>query len=343
MIKVSNGVIQGIDIGGVPFSAKIVQPRGTRNVRTLIPMTEILGPTVHNTANAHPDAGDEMHARYLQNVENADNAYVSWHFTVDFDSITQHIPITEVAWHAGDGNGPGNYKTIGVEIAENVDYAKAERNAIILLAHLNIYLKSIGQGHKTYKHQDWSGKYCPRLILSGNRWPDFVNRIDRAIAEIENPTPAPAQQADGVLFRVQTGAFKSFDNAIALDAKLKAAGFATYVIYFDGFYKVQVGAYAKYSNAVAQEKRLKAAGYDTYLTTKSGVKAVAPKPAPKPTIKVGSRVRVKNGARDWSGVSLSPKVYANTYTVIEMSGDRVVIGIGRAVTAAVHKSNLILA
>lgn len=60
------------------------------------------------------------------------------------------------------------------------------------------------------------------------------------------------------------------------------------------------------------------------------------------TIKKGSKVRVKNGAKTYDGGGLAPFVYSTTYDVLEVSGDRVVIGIGSAVTAAVHSSNLTL-
>lgn len=60
------------------------------------------------------------------------------------------------------------------------------------------------------------------------------------------------------------------------------------------------------------------------------------------TIKKGSKVRVKNGAKTYDGGGLASFVYSTTYDVLEVSGDRVVIGIGSAVTAAVHSSDLTL-
>lgn len=57
-------------------------------------------------------------------------------------------------------------------------------------------------------------------------------------------------------------------------------------------------------------------------------------------IKVGDKVKVKEGAKDYNGKGLASFVYTNTYDVIEVSGNRIVIGKGDAVTAAVHKNNL---
>lgn len=72
------------------------------------------------------------------------------------------------------------------------------------------------------------------------------------------------------------------------------------------------------------------------------IKIPTEKPTVKEEIKVGSKVKVKQGAKDYNGVQLASFVYKNTYDVIEVSGNRIVIGIGSAVTAAVHKDNLIL-
>lgn len=60
-------------------------------------------------------------------------------------------------------------------------------------------------------------------------------------------------------------------------------------------------------------------------------------------ISVGSKVRVRNGARTYTGGSLASFVYSTTYNVIELKGDRAVIGIGTAVTAAVKLADLTLA
>lgn len=69
-----------------------------------------------------------------------------------------------------------------------------------------------------------------------------------------------------VLYRVQTGAFSKKANAEAHLAKVKAAGFDTYIVKSGTLYKVQVGAYSKKTNADAMAKKLKASGFDTYIT-----------------------------------------------------------------------------
>lgn len=62
------------------------------------------------------------------------------------------------------------------------------------------------------------------------------------------------------------------------------------------------------------------------------------------TIKKGSKVKVKSGAKTYTGGKLASFVYKTTYTVLEEpNGDRVVIGLNGQVTAAVNKKDLTLA
>lgn len=70
-----------------------------------------------------------------------------------------------------------------------------------------------------------------------------------------------------------------------------------------------------------------------------GSSTPAAKPSTPATIKVGSKVRVTNPV-DYNGTRLG---VSGTYTVMEIKGDRVVIGRNGVVTAAIRKSNLALA
>lgn len=60
-------------------------------------------------------------------------------------------------------------------------------------------------------------------------------------------------------------------------------------------------------------------------------------------IQKGSKVRVNSGAKTYTGGGLASFVYTTVYEVIQISGDRVVIGIGTAVTAAMNMKDLTLA
>ena len=84
--------------------------------------------TIHNTGNSRKGADAKMHTQYIDSAK----GYISWHFTVDDKIIYQELPCTETGWHAGDGNGDGNMKSIGIEICENsnIDWINARSKAI---------------------------------------------------------------------------------------------------------------------------------------------------------------------------------------------------------------------
>lgn len=190
----SNGVLNVKEISGIPVKVMLVNSKGSKNVRTGKFMNPI-GITVHNTGNTSASAGAEQHAKYLQNVENADELFVSWHFSVDCDCIIQHLPVNETAFHAGDGNGVGNSKTIAIEICENKNYDKAEKNAIELIKAICI---SAGWGSDVIKpHRFFASnkKLCPHRILKNEanwqeNWTDWINTyfsvLDKKIENKKN-------------------------------------------------------------------------------------------------------------------------------------------------------------
>lgn len=57
-------------------------------------------------------------------------------------------------------------------------------------------------------------------------------------------------------------------------------------------------------------------------------------------LNVGDKVRVKKGAKDYNGTALATFVYDNVYEVIEINGERIVIGINNRVTCAININNL---
>ena len=165
-------------INGVPFTEWIV-PKGNPNIRPGYRMSPKYI-TIHETDNTNVGAGARNHARYLYNqaIGSTDRA-ASWHFTVDDKEIYQHLPINENGWHSGDGNGSGNRESIAIEIAVNRDgdYNKAVENAKKLAAYL---MKETGVPLKNVvKHQNWSGKTCPAIMISRGQWNAFLNGVDK--------------------------------------------------------------------------------------------------------------------------------------------------------------------
>lgn len=66
-------------------------------------------------------------------------------------------------------------------------------------------------------------------------------------------------------------------------------------------------------------------------------------PGAAPSIQKGSRVRVNSGAKTYTGGGLASFVYTTVYDVIQINGDRVVIGLDGKTTAAMNVKDLTLA
>ena len=139
---------------------------------------------VHETANTAPGAGALSHANYLWNAAQAGNILnTSWHYTIDDKALYQHIPLDEIAYHAGDGStlptkngvyfGGGNRNGIGIEtsVAQDGDnYRVWQRTAKLsaqLMKQYNLPLTQLSY------HQDFSGKICPQSIIRGGLIPLF--------------------------------------------------------------------------------------------------------------------------------------------------------------------------
>lgn len=57
-------------------------------------------------------------------------------------------------------------------------------------------------------------------------------------------------------------------------------------------------------------------------------------------LKVGDKVKVKKGATPWNGGKLASWVYNDTFDLMELKGERAVIGKGGSVTTAINVKNL---
>ena len=140
------------------------------------------GITVHNTANK---ASAKAEISYMI----GNNNKVSYHVAIDDKEIVQGIEFNRNTWNAGDGkNGKGNRKTIAIEICHSTNpdvnkFLEAEKLTAKYIAYL---LKQNNWGiDKVYKHQDWSGKYCPHKTLDLG-WERFLNLIKEELGEVKS-------------------------------------------------------------------------------------------------------------------------------------------------------------
>ena len=150
---------------------------------------------IHNTANT---ATARNEVSYMNRTAN----YTSFHVAIDDKEAVQAIPFNRNAFAAGDGaNGRGNRRAIHIEICYSLDggnnghqsarYLKAEENAALYTAHV---LHQYGWGvDKVKKHQDYSGKYCPHVILANGKWNWFKNRVQAHLNAIKKGSKAASK------------------------------------------------------------------------------------------------------------------------------------------------------
>ena len=154
--------------------------------------------SLHDTAN--PNATALNHAAYLSRNSVAERLPVSWHFSVDDMNIVQHLPCHESGWHVGDGNGPGNRRSLGIEICEFTDAgrrSRAEENAAWLAAYLadkfNIPVECIVQ------HHHWTGKVPLGFGARTGGWAGFINMVKKNL-QIYVDVPNDHWAAEGICF-----------------------------------------------------------------------------------------------------------------------------------------------
>ena len=253
---------------------------------------KIIGVTVHNTAWITTAAGTTPAEQYTRATVNGNMKDVRVHYYVDNVCAWQNLPLSLSGWHAADGNGNGNRRTIAIECIMSSAYndrdKKSEDNCARLAAAL---LKKYGLDiNHLYTHTHWlnvrdgkSGsvdylntvrnpyKMCPAYILP--HWAAFKAKVQSYLNS--GSTPATPAHATKQLYRVrkswsdaksQIGAFSSLENA----KKACKAGYAVFDNNGKQVYpaKKSVDEVAreviqgKWSNGAERKKRLTDAGYD---------------------------------------------------------------------------------
>lgn len=157
---------------------------------------KIIGVTVHNTDWISVASGTTPAEQYTRATVNGNMNDVRVHYYVDNTCAWQNLPLTLSGWHAADGSGNGNRRTIAIECimssAYNATDKKSEDNCARLAAAL---LKQYGLGiSHLYTHTHWlnvrdgkSGtvdqlntmynryKMCPLYILP--HWSAFKSKV----------------------------------------------------------------------------------------------------------------------------------------------------------------------
>ena len=252
---------------------------------------KVIGVTVHNTDWISVASGTTPAEQYTRATVNDNMKDVRVHYYVDNTCAWQNLPLSLSGWHAADGSGNGNRKTIAIECimssAYNSTDKKSEDNCARLAAAL---LKKYGLDiNHLYTHTHWlnvrdgkSGtvdylnttrnpyKMCPAYILT--HWAEFKKKV-QAYMNVGSSTPATSSPKQ--LYRVrkswsdaksQIGAFSSLENA----KKACKAGYAVFDSNGKQVYptKKSIDEVAreviqgKWGNGAERKKRLTNAGYD---------------------------------------------------------------------------------
>nr|DAU31378.1 MAG TPA: peptidoglycan hydrolase [Caudoviricetes sp.] len=252
---------------------------------------KVIGVTVHNTDWISVASGTTPAEQYTRATVNGNMKDVRVHYYVDNVCAWQNLPLSLSGWHAADGSGNGNRRTIAIECVMSSVYndkdKKSEDNCARLAAAL---LKKYGFDiNHLYTHTHWLNvrdgrngtidqlntmynryKMCPLYILP--HWAEFKKKVQGYMNAGSAVTSAPVAKQ---LYRVrkswsdaksQIGAFSSLENA----KKACKNGYAVFDSNGKQVYpaKKSVDEVAreviqgKWGNGSERKNRLTAAGYD---------------------------------------------------------------------------------
>ena len=248
----------------------------------------------------------------------------SAHYQVEDDgTIGQLVWDSNTAWHAGDWDA--NCTSIGIEHANRPDGTITEAT-LDNGAHLTAAVcKHFGLGRpewgkNVFPHKHFAATSCPGQIYGSQRQA-YIERAQYWYDKMGGKNPEKPSSS-GSTSKPSTGG-----KTISQLADEVIAG--------------------KWGNDPQRSQSLRAAGYDADAVQKevnrrlgvSGGGSSKPSSSSGKSWKVGAKVRVTN-PYDENGTHLA---VSGIYTIMEIRGNRVVIGRNGAVTAACPKSNLALA
>ena len=194
---------------------------------------KIIGVTVHNTDWISVASVTTPAEQYTRATVNGNMKDVRVHYYVDNTCAWQNLPHSLSGWHAADGSGNGNRRTIAIECimssAYNVTDKKSEDNcarlAAALLKKYNLDINHL------FTHTHWlnvrdgkSGtvdylntaknpyKTCPLYILP--HWSAFKAKVQKYLTDakptVKNIYRIRKSWADA---KSQIGAYSSLENA----------------------------------------------------------------------------------------------------------------------------------
>ena len=257
---------------------------------------KVIGVTVHNTDWISVASGTTPAEQYTRATVNGNMKDVRVHYYVDNTCAWQNLPLSLSGWHAADGSGNGNRRTIAIECIMSSAYndrdKKSEDNcarlAAALLKKYNLDINHLfTRTHWLNVRDGKSGsvdylntarnsyKMCPLYILP--HWAEFKKKVQ---AYMDAGSSTPATSSPKQLYRVrktwadaksQIGAFSSLENA----KKACKAGYSVFDNSGTVVYTIAEKTYAKgvkinlsnvtlYSSSTAKTGTKKSSTYYLY-------------------------------------------------------------------------------
>ena len=175
---------------------------------------KVIGVTVHNTDWITTIAGTTPAEQYTRATVNGNMNDVRVHYYVDNTCAWQNLPLDLSGWHAADGSGNGNRRTIAIECimksGADTRYTKSEDNCARLAAYL-LHTYGLDINH-LYTHTHWlnvrygktgtvdqlntmwnSYKMCPAYILP--HWQTFKAKVQSYPERLKGSAVKPAAPA----------------------------------------------------------------------------------------------------------------------------------------------------
>lgn len=206
-----------ISMGGVLVNYYPLTVHNPKKISLPAPFARsVIGVTIHNTEWINVSAKTTPAEQYTRATVNGNMKSVRVHYYVDDRCAWQNLPLTMQGWHAADGSGNGNTRTIAIECIMSKAYNSADRqsedNAARLAADL---LKTYGLTiDSLYTHTHWlnvrdgktgtvdqlntmknSYKMCPAFILP--HWQDFKAKVAGYMGASGQTMPAQTNPEGG--------------------------------------------------------------------------------------------------------------------------------------------------
>lgn len=248
-------------------------------------------------------------------VDENDRAYTSSNRVNDCQAITIEVansstggdwPISEASWNS--------LVNLCVDICKRYEF--------------RLVYDGTPNGSLT-RHNMFAATSCPGPYLQ-SRFEELANtvnsKLDEQPAPAPTPEPKPETPTEGYLVKVKVDVLNIRADAgtnYSITGQIRDHGVYTIVAEKDG------------EGASKWGKLKSGAGWISLDYVERQTSGTAPQEPATPQIRKGMKVRF-TGTKSYSGIGLASWTNGAIFDVIEVSGDRVVIGKGTAVTAAVN-------